>query len=192
MLGDMPDILAKGPNFVFAREFILKHYGEQTWNQVLARMSDDMAVSWRNADLDHKLPFATFKAGTQALSDELGSPEIVELARMYEFIADRSLSTLYKAFFRLTSPAFVIRNYPRLWEMFFNAGEVEVDLPEKNQATVTFTLPEIFLDWLPPACLGYSQRAVEMAGGKYFAIRQLEKKRLGVDEWKVSFKLSWQ
>jgi hypothetical protein len=192
MVEEMPEILAKGPNFVFAREFILKQYGEQTWDRILARLPDDVAASWRNADLDHALPFAAFKAGTEALSAELGSPEIVELAKMYEFIADRSLSTLYKAFFRLTSPAFVIRNYPRLWEMFFNTGKVEVDLPEKNQAIVTFTLPEIFLDWLSPACLGYSQRAVEMAGGKYFAIRQLEKKRLTVDEWQISFKLSWQ
>lgn len=192
MVTAMPEILAKGPNFVFAREFIQERYGEQTWNNILARLPDDVATTWRDVELGHSRPFASFKAGAFALAEELGSPEIVELAQMYEYIADRSLSTLYKAFFRLTSPSFVIRNYPRLWEMFFNVGEVTVDLPAKNQAVVTFTLPEIFLDWLSPACLGYSQRAVEMAGGKYFAIRQLDKKRSGTDQWKVSFKLSWQ
>jgi hypothetical protein len=188
----MAQVLAKGPNFVFAREFILDRYGEQTWNGVLARLPEEAATTWQDADLDDSLPFADFKAGALALAEELGSPEIVELAQMYEYIADRSLSTLYKAFFRITSPAFVIRNYPRLWEMFFTAGNVSVDLPERNQAIVTFTLPEIFLDWLPPACLGYSQRAVEMAGGKYFTIHQLEKESSGSGQWRVSFRLGWQ
>jgi len=57
---------------------------------------------------------------------------------------------------------------------------------------VTFTLPEIFLDWLPPACLGYSRKAVEMAGGKHFAMRPLGKEEQYNKDWKISYKLSWQ
>lgn len=188
----MVTVLAKGPNFVFAREFIQQKYGEQTWEAVLTMLPEEAVAIWRSATLEEAHPFTTFKQGVNALSEVLGSPEMLEMAEMYQHIADRSLNTLYKAFFRLTSPIFVIKNYPRLWERFFTAGKVEIPSSDKNQAIVTFTVPDIFLDWLPPACLGYSQKAVEMAGGKYFAMRQLNKKQLLDGDWEVAFKLSWQ
>ena len=187
----MKEILAKGPNFVFAREFIQRNYGEPTWQSVLSRLSAEIADIWRNAALDDAFLFSAFKQGVNALSDELGSPEMLETAEMYKFIADRSLSTVYKSFFRLTSPVFVIKNYPRLWDRFFTAGKVEVTKSDRDFAIVAFTLPEIFLDWLPPACLGYSQKAVEMAGGQYFSMREVEKKPLQGDDWYISYRLSW-
>lgn len=188
---NMSEILAKGPNFVFAREFIQRNYGEPTWQSVLSRLPGEVAGIWRDATLDNAYPLAAFKQGVNALSDELGSPEMLETAEMCKHIADRSLSTVNESFFRLTSPVFVIENYPRLWERFFTAGEVEVTKSNRDHAVVAFTLPEIFLDWLPPACLGYSQKAVEMAGGKFFTMRQMEKKQLPSKEWVVSYRLGW-
>jgi hypothetical protein len=187
----MIEVLAKGPNFVFAREFIQKNYGEPTWRSVITRMSNDAATLWKSAELDQAYPFAAFKEGVFALAEELGSPEMVETAEMYKHIADRSLSTVYKAFFRLTSPVFVIKNYPRLWDRFFTAGKVEIPESNRSHAVVSFTLPEVFLDWLPPACLGYSQKAVEMAGGKYFSMRELKRRKVSDAEWKISYRLSW-
>jgi hypothetical protein len=188
----MAEVLAKGPNFVFAREFIQERYGLDTWRRMLESIGPDDAAVWRNADLDQAHPFSSFKSGIQALSNELGSPEMVEISEMYEYIADRSLSTLYKAFFRLTSPQFVIKSYPRLWERFFTAGTVRVPSSDKDHAVVSFTLPGTFLDWLPPACLGYSQKAVSMAGGKHFTMRQTEMNQLANDLWEISYKLAWR
>jgi len=188
----MAEVLAKGPNFVFAREFIQEKYGRQVWQQMLDGISPENAAIWRDARLEEDYPFAAFKEGAMALANQLGSPEMVEIAEMYEHIADRSLNTLYKAFFRLTSPQFVIKNYPRLWERFFNEGTVRIPSSERQQAVVTFTLPSIFLDWLPPACLGYSQKAVAMAGGKHFTMRQIEMNQLADDLWEISYKLAWR
>jgi len=188
----MVEVLAKGPNFVFAREFVLNKYGAQTWEGMLAGISPEDAAVWRDAELDQDHPFSAFKAGAFALANQLDSPEMVEIAEMYEHIADRSLSTLYKTFFRLTSPQFVIKNYPRLWERFFTEGTVRIPSSDRQQAIVVFTLPGIFLDWLPPACLGYSQKAVTMAGGKHFTMRQVEMKQLADDLWEISYKLAWR
>lgn len=188
----MEEVLAKGPNFVFAKEFIINKYGEDAWLAMLDGISPEDAAVWREADLESARPFSAFKAGVMALSSQLGSPEMVETAEMYEHIADRSLSSLYKAFFRLTSPQFVIKNYPRLWERFFSSGTVRIPSSGRSQAVVVFTLPAIFLDWLPPACLGYSQKAVDMAGGKHFTMRQLEMNQLADDLWEISYKLAWR
>lgn len=60
---------------------------------------------------------------------------------------------------------------------------------EKGHAKVRFLLPEIFMDWLPPACLGYSTKAVEMAGGKNLVMK-LEKKSLLPDKiWEIVYDL---
>ena len=73
----------------------------------------------------------------------------------------------------------MIKNYPKLWNMFFNTGTVEVQVAGSGHAVLKFLLPESFNDWLPPACLGYSKKAVEMAGGRNLVMKKngLEKIR---------------
>ena len=129
---------------------------------------------------------------TSWLSDELGALEDIEIAKMYEYIADKSLNALYKMFFKMTNPAFVIKNYPKLWKRFFQSGEVEVPVAEKGYAKLRFILPEIFLDWLPPACLGYSKKAVEMAGGKNLVMKLENKSLLSDNTWEIVYDLRWQ
>jgi hypothetical protein len=184
-------ILAKGPNFVFAREFIQQEYPSKIWVSLMNQLSEEDRRIWRSATLDQAYPFTSFKAGVFALASLLDSLEIVETARMYEYIAERSLNTLYKALFHFTNPAYVIQNYPRLWEKFFTTGTVEANITEERRAVVTFKLPEIFIDWLPPACVGYSRKAIELAGGQHFTIRQLEKYELEDDCWLISYEMGW-
>ena len=184
-------MLAKGPNFVFSRDYIQKQYGLPIWETMMAHLSIDAADVWQAAEIDQEYPFVFFKEGVAALSQSVGLPGELEIAEMYMYIADRSLNTIYKAFFQLTSPTFVLKNFPRLWDRFFTVGEVEVAILGEKQAQLTFTLPEIFLDWLPAACLGYSRKAVEMAGGNHLVMQQVTKAQVTDGSWQVSYKLSW-
>jgi hypothetical protein len=152
---------------------------------------DDKTV-WEGVLLMHEThAFRTFKSMVSALSRELGKREDAETARLYEYIADRSISVLYKIFFRMANPSFVIKNYPSLWKRFFNTGIVEVPVAEKGHAVVKFILPEIFLDWLSPACLGYSKKAVEMSGGHNLKMVQ-QKTELTGTEWEIIYDLKWE
>lgn len=187
------EALARGPNFIYAKEYIQKEYGELALNRVLADLPEDMAEVWDRAVLLTLgvYPFAAFKAMTFALAKELGTPEDAEIARMYEYIADRSLSFIHKMFFKVATPAFAIGNYPKLWDRFFATGKVEVPLLERGRAKVKFILPEIFLDWLPPACLGYSKKAVEMAGGSNLRMEEIDRSILSDGEWEIVYELRW-
>jgi hypothetical protein len=188
----MQEIIARGPNFVYAKEFIQTEYGEEVWENVLERLPEKAAAIWNSALLTIGIyPFSAFKAMTLAVSHELGTPTEAEIAKMYEYIADRSLNVLYKMFFKVTTPAFVIGNYPMLWDRFFTAGRVEVPRAERGGANVKFIVPEIFLDWLPPACLGYSKKAVEMAGGKNLTLKQQSKSLLPDGVWEIVYELRW-
>ncbi len=189
----METINARGPNFVYAKEYIEKKYGEQTWEKILNALPEEAAKIWRGTIMvGGAYPFSAFKAMVNILSKEVKFSEKMELSNMYEYIADRSLNKLYKIFFSFGNPSFVIKNYPRLWARFFTSGRVEVPIATKKHAVLKFTLDEIFSDWLAPACLGYSRKAVEMAGGKNLRIEQMNKNSLENNTFEINYALKWE
>jgi hypothetical protein len=136
-------------------------------------------------------PFAAFKEMISALNSELKTAKDPEIAAIYEYIADQSRSKTYKIFFKLANPFFVIKNYPKLWNMFFNTGRVEVQVAESGHEVLKFLLPEIFNDWLPPACLGYSKKAVEMADGRNLVMKKTSAGKISDDVWETIYDLRW-
>ena len=187
----MAEVKARGPNFVYAKKFIIKEYGPGVWEKLLASIPADAAEIWTAPLANLSYPFTAFKSMVTALSRETGGVKEAETARLYEFIADNSLNILYKAFFQFANPSYVLKNYPKLWDRFFEAGKVEVPVAEKGNAVIKFTLPEIFLDWLSPACLGYSKKAVEMAGGRNLTMLQKSKSQLPDNLWVIEYGLKW-
>ena len=186
------ETFARGPNFVYGKEYILHVHGPQVWDSMCGRLPDWARTEWQRQHLaSGEYSFGAFKQGVHALSDVAGDGSPDTLARMYEHIADRSLSAIYKVFFRATRPSFVIRNYPKLWSRFFTVGDVQVPVAEAGRARVEFTVPEAFLDWLPPACLGFSRKAVHMAGGRDVAVTDAGVERRG-DAHVACFDLAWR
>ncbi|MCP4401814.1 MAG: hypothetical protein GY801_31505 [bacterium] len=187
------DLVARGPNFVFTQKFILETYDTTTWDTLLQRLPPQAAEVWKGPLLVTGVySFSAFKTMIALLSTLDGLHTDQETAQLYEYIASHSLSTVYKVFFRLTTPAFVIRNYPKLWKRFFTTGTVDVVEARKGYAEVTFTLPDNFLDWLPPACYGYSKKAIEMAGGMHLAMKEGAKTRAAHGGWEIRYVLSWE
>jgi hypothetical protein len=125
----MTDEVAKGVNFVFAKEYILKQYGEEVWQRALAHLPKEQATLWSGALVPFgAYSFPAFKAMAHAVAEESGQRDDHELAKMYEFIADRSLNAVYKIFFKLANPSFVIGNYPKLWSRFLGYSNKAVSI----------------------------------------------------------------
>lgn len=192
MAAILEETYSRGPNYVYAKEYVIKTYGESTWNSVLANMSPDLAAKWKGALLpSHSYSFGDFRSFTKILTKQVGSFAQKENGKMYEYIADRSLNGIYKMFFRLSSPSFAIKNYPKLWSHFFNAGKVSVLSVESKRAVIEFTVPEIFVDWLDDACYGYSKKAIELGGGKDLKLYRVKKVDSGVGQWALTYELTW-
>jgi hypothetical protein len=189
----MENVLAKGQNFVYAREFFQKKYGNEIVEKVIENLPQEIAEIWDGQlFITGTYPFSAFKAFIFAISKELKIQKDIENALVYEYIAEKSLNILYRMFFKFAEPSFVIKNYPKLWDRFFTTGKVEVPVAEKEHAELKFTLPEIFLDWLPSACLGYSKKAVEMAGAKDLIMKVENKLQLENNLWEVIIDLNWK
>ncbi len=43
----METINARGPNFVYAQEYIINKYSKQTWEKILNELPEDAAEIWR-------------------------------------------------------------------------------------------------------------------------------------------------
>lgn len=188
----MSEVMARGPNFVFAEEFIRATHGAVVWEQVLSEMPEGAGAIWKQTILvTGAYPFSSFKEMLAALARVVGEMPEQETAQMYEYIADKSLSSIHKFFFRFADPSFVIKRYPILWQRFFQSGEVRVPDARKGGARLEFDLPEIFSDWLRPACSGYSKKAIEMAGGSDLVLTQVDQKELPGGLWRTTYDLSW-
>jgi len=188
----MQEVLARGVNFVYTIQYIVNKYGVETWKLLLQSLSEDARKVWGDIlvpILDY--PFRLFKELISSLPIALNIGQDSELASIYEYIADQSLNKLYKIFFSFTNPSFVIKNFPKLWSRFFNTGKVEVPVSESGHAILKFTLPEIFHDWLEPACFGYSKKAVEMSGGRNLTMDMKGSDKGPNDHWEIVYELHW-
>lgn len=189
----MDDVLARGPNFIYGREFVVETHGLKVWQRVVDALPTDAASVWNGVMLiTGGYPFTAFKAMLRALTSVVGAQPETETARMYSYIADRSLNSVYKFFFSLTQPSFVISRYPILWQRFFRSETVEVSGASAGRARLDFTLPEIFLDWIRPACLGYSAKAVSLSGGTDLELEDIERSQLPDGQWRISYALTWK
>lgn len=184
--------VARGVNFVLAREYVLHTHGAAVWERVLAALEGEHRRVWTSPLTVGTYDFAAFKAMVVVLADVTRVRDAGTLAEMYAYVAEKSLNTLYKVFFRLANPAFVIGNFPKLWSRFFTAGAVQVPVAQRERAELVFDVPEIFLDWLGPACLGYSTKAVELAGGHAVQVRESGRQATSAGTWRVTYAVTWR
>ncbi len=192
-VNEEPQVMARGPNFVYAKEFILEEHGVDTWAKILANLRGTAAQAWQGPlAVTEAYPFSAFKEMFTAYARIVDSSTERETARLYQYIADRSLSAIYKLILRFAEPSFVIARFPQLWKRFFQVGRVEVSKAERGHAVLHFHLPEVLLHCLPAAFVGYSTRAVELAGGRDLEVTRLEQVQEPDGDWKISFELRWQ
>ncbi len=192
MATEIRGVLAKGINFTCAKKYIEAHYGPETWKRIMTGMGTEAAAIWSGSLLTgSEYPFSAFKEMISSMIAVLKTSTDAEIAAIYEYTADQSLNTLYKIFFKFANPSYVIKNYPLLWTRFFNAGVVEVPAAEKSRAEIKFLLPDVFDDWLTPACLGYSKKAIEMAGGKDLRMTRTSYQKKPDGQFESIYELRW-
>lgn len=189
----MRDVEARGPNFVYAKDYLETRIGSDRWHKLISSLPEEHRDVWASTLLVTGVyPFSSFKSMLSALAELEGTRPAAETAKMYEYIADQSLSTVHKFFFRLADPAFVIKRYPLLWSRFFNSGKVSVRNASKTGAELVFELPNIFRDWLYPACLGYSTKAVQVSGGSDLRLEEIADEAIADDDSRISYRLTWK
>jgi len=104
----MEQVLARGVNFLYTKQFIIEKYGNKEWEQALQLLSAEAQKIWKEPVLPvHEHPFDLYKELISSLTGASNIKQFIELSSIYEYIADHSLNKLYKVFFSFAKPQFV-------------------------------------------------------------------------------------
>jgi len=162
-----PEIKSKGVSFQHLREFVIARFGHEAWVEVLARLGPEgLAVFSAPILASGWYPYAAyveverivvkrFMGGDNRRAREIGAHDL-----------EAGLNRVYKAFYRMGSPAFIIRMSALLWGQYFNVGRMVIQESGPGHAIARiedFAAPDDACCW---DIYGSMVRGLELSGAK--------------------------
>lgn len=156
----------KGTAFQSTLRFIEERFGADGLQQVLGRLTPEerrpieggvLASSWYPFPLLLRL---------MRLTREHSGDRVPDLYReMGRASADYAVTTVYKIFFKVGSPQFIIQAGAFVFKTYYDTGELKTVVSEKGHAALELVG---FQDPAPEFCerlQGWMQRTLELSGG---------------------------
>ncbi len=156
----------KGTAVVSTLRFVGERFGEDGLKSVLADLSpEDRAQVETGALASAWYPFALLLRIMKAAGTRFGgkAPELYR--EMGEASAEHGLTTVYKIFFRVGSPQFIISRASAVFKNYYDSGEMKAVVSEKGHAVLELAG---FAEPAPEFCervVGWMQRTLELSGG---------------------------
>jgi hypothetical protein len=91
--------------------------------------------------------------------------------RMGRQSADDGLNTVYKVFFRLGAPSYILKRGFQLWNNYYSDGVMVVENISDRGADVKLTKNAFPDECMCVRITGWMERSIELSGGKGVAIR---------------------
>jgi len=115
------------------------------------------------------VPFAFFVDLCENIDRIYGRGDLSLVKEVGRFAARANLPTLYRIFYVLGSPEFILGRAPRLWDVHYDSGRLETSFSIKDGRRVASIK---IMDFETPHrvhCLsvaGWAEQSVELSGGK--------------------------
>lgn len=148
-------------------KYVVAKYQEIGKHKIFEELSEDdkkvlsteiLPSSWYSFDTFGRLCRAIYKAFGRENSEVLQDTGA--------FSASDGLSTIYKMFYKIGSPQFIISRAATLWQRYYDTGSMEVVSSDKNNAHLRI------VDFKHPYkefCMrlhGWFRKCLEMSGGR--------------------------
>lgn len=112
----------KGVGFSNVKNFTVERYGQDGWEQVLARLTQPerdelasiVAVGW------YSLPF--YAKLIRVIDQVHGYGDLGLLLQLGRYEAEKDLTTLHRMLLRLASPAYAVEKTAEYWRRFHDTG----------------------------------------------------------------------
>lgn len=161
-------LYVRGTTVDAARRFAERHRGTRGWarflddlNPVHRELMERPISRWRWYDLGAYA--GVLDVAARHLSPDDPNGFLTDVGR---FVMDDGVNTLYRAFFAIASPAFVIRGSAMLWRLFFKGSKLSVT--DKGRKMVQASIQGAARCWVP-LCVSVSGgmlSALEHAGAR--------------------------
>jgi hypothetical protein len=182
----------KGSALRSTLKFASDHYPEKTVRAVMESLPAEhrselgksiLAGDWYDAGLLHTYMHALARAS--------GDPEDDLFYRIGRQSCDDGLNSLYRMFFKVGSPHFILKRVPQIWGNYYDAGRMT--LVEGTPLTALIRLEGTHFpdEALCHRIRGWMVRAIELSGGKQITIVHTACVHHGqaVCEWKGNWEL---
>jgi predicted hydrocarbon binding protein len=153
-------------------EFLKASVGEAEYLRLIESMApQDQDVLKNPVLLSSWYEFSLLRRLMQRAEGKIATPQGHSLAwALGRFSAESALSTIYKLFFKMADPAYIIKKASYLYPTYYDSGSMEVVGLEDRAATIHikgFDEPSAeFCDRMQ----GWMQRTVELTGHKSVTI----------------------
>ena len=163
----MAAVQIKGTALGSVQRYVHEHFGEDEWRAMVAALAPA-----ERQPIEHGIlvsawyPFGLFIAIVRAAEAQLGT-RVPRLHReMGRAAADYGLTTLYKIFFKVGSPQFIITRSAKVWRTYYTSGDMTVPVCEDGHAVVELVGFEEPARELCERLPGFFERTVELSGGR--------------------------
>lgn len=175
----------KGSAITARVRFVRDHYGEPG----VKRLKEALSAATRKR-LDDKVmphdwvPLEMFVEICTEIDRLYGRGDLALCRELGRFAAKVNLPTLYRIFYALGSPRFIVSRAVRVWEVHYDSGRIDaafVEKPPLEEATLTLR------DFATPnkvhclSVLGWAERSVELSGGEVSSATETTCRTQGAD-----------
>ena len=156
----------KGSAITARIRFVKERWGEQAWTQLVAGLDESHQARIAERILPHDwIEFSLFTDFIEAVDRTFGEGDLALCRELATYAADANLPTLYRIFYKLTSPSFILRKAAQLWDVHYSSGKLVVEkMPDGALMRIEgFDTPH------RTHCLsvmGWAHRSIELSGGK--------------------------
>ena len=134
---------ASGSIFLYAREYIINNYGQDTWDKITEQLAEDERVF---AKMDYSpndwYPVYLLNRVLSILDVLLSVEKNTSIIPIVKYITEKDLLPVFNLFLNLKDPVFVLQNVPSIWNRYFDTGTVNIELSDAENNHFQYSLAD--------------------------------------------------
>ena len=119
-------VKVKGSGIGYTKEYIVKKYGKETMDRIMSFLPEDAAATVQNAIPSAWYPIEHMGHLTDGIKRVVGAKERYAVFEISRESAKTTFSTLYKIFFKLGNPSFIMDRVASVWRNMASEGDLSV------------------------------------------------------------------
>lgn len=168
-------VSVKGSTVTARIRWVRELYGEPGVKRLKEALAPEHRTFLQGRILPHEwVPFELFVAVCVELDRIYGKGDLELCREMGRYSAKVNLPTLYRIFYALGSPAFIMKRAARVWDIHYSSGRLDPEIVKNTDGTETVSLKLIGFETPHRAhCLsvaGWVEESVTLSGGRVLAM----------------------
>lgn len=159
----------KGSAITARVRYVREHYGEPGVRRVKEALSPAHRQRLDEKVMPHDwVPMELFLELCTEIDRLYGRGDLALCRELGRYAAKVNLPTLYRIFYALGSPRFIVGRAIRVWEVHYDSGRITAEFEEKPPLErTTLTLRDFAMPHRAHclSVLGWAERSVELSGG---------------------------